>query len=53
MQGRVWRGGEAGRSLEEVFPAYEFSELVRLGIALAQWLVVRLKRRARLPEAHA
>lgn len=29
---------EAGASFEETYPSYPFSELVRLGIALAQWL---------------
>ena len=51
MQGRILRGGETVNSFEQVYPAYEFSELVRLGVALAQWLVVRQKRGARLAEA--
>jgi hypothetical protein len=50
MRRRHWRGGDAGSSFEQVFPAYEFSELVRLGVAFAH-LVVRLQRRARLSGA--
>lgn len=47
MPRRDRRGGESGNSFEQVFPAHEFSELVRLGIALAH-LVIWFRRRASL-----
>lgn len=48
MQPRDWHDEDGGAPFEQVFPAYEFSELVRLAILLAK-LWVRVTRNSRLP----
>ena len=41
-------------TFEETYPKYEFSELVRLGLVFANWIIGRVRRaKAQAPDARA